>query len=713
MPLLDTKIGSSVYFDDISTDSIVSVVNLKLRSLVDTLETQALEWPKIDANRYKLIINELNSYFEQSETFGEFYDLIIKNAGTPAKYLSKNIIDQKKCETELSKSQLVSFFQNVDNSSLRTGVEKLFLDSINVWFFYNLFFYQFEAISNAPQDTLVQEIDTFISLGFHLASLLGSTNILLKGLLLDINVLNFCVEIGNNYQNKLNSQKFLHMISAITVSHISNPILNETLSQFVEANRTRYNNFDKWTGLFTSLCPPNHIPQKSDGPSIFDVFLRMRMLPSVHFNTWSLEDHYTSVFADMSLTDYIPISCELLTRSKRSTQNLNFLFKTFHSFESAAQVSLVLDEILKLFKSPLGLDIAALKLNDANIIDGLSKMIVTPCMPISVVEKSKFILNILLEKRLKHHLDLGLSLPGLVSVAGNFGVSSKYCVDRIVNEHLNLMFQTIDGSESVFKNSDFFPIICLVFRVLEKTSQTLQGLNQFNLKLSELNGPLSSSVFISQLIYQLGKYLLKSFGQSCNSFITKSFERPGPQITLGVYQIDLESTKKNSSSQKTGVLNEYHNCFLMLVIVLYRNIYLCSQVFRGNTDSTVTWIRKKELGVLIDALSIAYDVSTIRYPSSFGGTTLHNVVLEAFKLLYSEYDKAEVQKKVYDKAMESIKFKYLARELALALKDSKYHLDDMNNDLEYKDGAEIELDLNRFWVSNIGQLSKPSSSRKL
>lgn len=713
MPLLDTTIGSSVYFDDISTDSIVSVVNPKLRSLVDTLETQALEWPKIDANRYKIIINELKSYFEQTETFGEFYDLIIKNAGKPVEYLSKNMIDHKKCETELSKSQLVRFFQNVDNSSLRTGVEKLFLDSINVWFFYSLFFYQFEVISNAPQDMLVHEIDTFISLGFYLASLLSSTNILLKGLLLDINVLNFCVEIGNNYQNKLNSQKFLHMISAITVSHISNPILNETLSQFVEANRNRYNNFDKWTGLFISLCPPNHIPQKPDGPNIFDVFLRMRMLPSVHFNTWSLEDHYASVFADMSLTDYIPIACELLIRSKRSTQNLNFLFKTFHSFESAVQISQVLDEILKLFKSPLGIDIAALKLNDSNIIDGLSKLIVTPCMPISVVEHSKIILNILLETRLKHHLDLGLSLSGLVSVAANFGVSSKYCVDRIVNEHFDLMFQAIDGSENVFKNPDFFPIICLVFRMLEKTSQTIQGLNQFNFKLSELNGPLSSSVFISQLIYQLGKYLLTSFGQSCNSFITKSFERPGPQITLGVYQIDMESTKKFLSLQKTRMLNEYHNCVLMLVIVLYRNIYLCSQVFRGNTDSIVTWIRKKELDVLIGALSIAFDVSTIRYPSSFGGTTLHNVVLEAFKLLYSEYDKAEVQKKVSDKAMESIKFKYLARELALALKDSKYHLDDMNNDLEYKDGAEIELDLNRLWVSNIGQLSKPSSSRKL
>jgi hypothetical protein len=698
-----------LYNNSALTRSAVSPATSKLHNLVNTLESQALEWPKVDVDRYKFIIKELSNQLDQVGTFGNFFDLLYENIGTPVEYITNSTLDHEKCRAVLSKSKLVLFLHQIDESPLRTGFEKQVFSSTQVWFFYRLLSYQFEIISKQPQDELVHKIGIFISLGFQLASLLSFSDGLFRGLLFDLKVLNLCVDISNMYPNKFDSQKFLHMISAITISHFSNLILNETLSQIVETNRSPYNTFDKWTALFMTLCSSNSIPMKPDGPSIFDVLARTRMLPLVHSTTWSLEVHYTNVFADICLTDYIPVACELLVISKRSTQTLKFLLQAFHSFENTAQFSLALEDILKLFKSPLGLDIAVLKLNEAKVFDGLSKVIATPCMPVSVVENSKTIMNILSEKCLKHFSDLSVSLSSLASIAPKLGVSSDYCVDRVTAKHLEIMFNVIDGSDNIFKSPSFSPIICLASRILEKTSQTLEGLEQFNLELSKLNGPLSSSVIISQLTYRLGKHLLKNFGQPYDSFFSKSFNRVAPQMTLGLYDVSVVSEKGTPSLQKTGVLNEYHHCVMLFVIVLYRNIYLCIQIFQGNTDPIVSLIREKELDVIIDALAVAYDVATIRYPNSFGGATLHNVVLETLKLLYCEYDKTLVQKRLSGMAMESIKYKFLVRELIPPTKDGKRNLDEVTFGLESLEGTEVELDLSNFRVSDIGLLAKPLS----
>lgn len=707
------NIEPSAYNNAALTRPAISPTTSKLYNLVNALESQALEWPKVDADRYRFIIKELTSLLDQVGTFDSFFDLLCKNIGKPIEYITNNTIDHEKCKAVLSKSELVLFFQQIKDSPLNSGFEEQTISSIQVWFFYRLFSYQFDVISKQHQDELMHEIDMLTSLGFNLASLLSFSDSLFKGLLFDLQILNLCVDIANMDPNKFDSQRFLHMISAITISHFSNPILNESLNQVVEANRSPYNSIDKWTTLFMNLRSSNTIPMKPDGPSIFDVLARIRMLPLVHPTTWSLEVHYTSVFADICLTDYIPVSCELLAISKRSTQTLKFLLQTYYSLENTAQLSLALEDILKLFKSPLGLDIAVLKLNEANVFDSLSKVTATPRMPLSVVENSKTILDILLEKRLKHFSDLGVSLSSLAPLAPKLEISSDYCVDRVSSKHLEIMFNVIDGSDSIFKSSSCFPIICLASKILEKSSQTLKGLEQFNLELSKLNVPLSSSVIISQLVYRLGKHLLKNFGQPHDSFISKSFDRVAPQMMLGLHDIPVASEKGSLSLQKTGVLNEYHHCVMLLAVVLYRNIYLCSRILQDNTDPIVNLIREKELDIIIDALVVAYDVATIRYPNSFGGATLHNVVLETFKLLYIEYDKTLVQKKLLDVAMESIKIESLVRELVSPTKDGKSSFAVVNVGLETMEGTEVELDLSNFRVSDIGLLAKPMSfSRK-
>lgn len=710
---MNVDIEPSLYNNSGLTRSAVSPTTSKLCNLVNALESQALEWPKVDAVHYKFIIKELTSLLDQAGAFDDFFDLVYENIGTPVEYITNSTFNHEKCKAVLSKSKLALFLQQINDSSLKTGFEEQVISSMQVWFFYRLLSYQFEIISKRPQEELVHEIETFTSLGFHLASLLNFSDGLFRGLLLDLKVLNFCIDISNKYPNKFDSQKFLYLISAITISHFANPILNEALSQIVEANQSPYNTFDKWTALFMTLCSSNTVPMKPDGPSIFDVLARTRMLPLVHPNTWSLEVHYTSVFADICLTDYIPVACELLVISKRSTQTLKFLLQAFNLLENTAQLFMALEEILKLFKSPLGLDIAVLKLNEAKIFDGLSKVITTPRMPVSVIENSKTIVSILLEKRLKHFSDLSVPLSSLALVAPKLEVSSDYFVDKVTAKHLEIMFNVVDGSDNIFKSSSFFPIICLASKVLEKSSQTLEGLEQFNFELSKLNGPLSSSVIISQMVYRLGRHLLKNFGQPYNSIISNLFDRVAPQMTLGLYDIPVVSERGTSSLQKTGVLSEYHHCVMLFVIVLYRNIYLCSQILRDNTDPIVSLIQEKELDVIINALAVAYDVATIRYPNSFGGATLHNVVLETFKLLYIEYGKTVVQKKVSDMAIESIKYEFLVREFVSPIEHGKCSLEELNLGSESMEGAEVELDLSNFRVSDIGLLAKPLSiSRK-
>ena len=663
---------STLYARTASSPSTASSTSSKLRGQLELLDLFSTSATTFDLTQYNNVIEEIVASLDHMGTIGELFDNLKDELGPPSGFIHGTSINSYGIEQAITQCKTLGFLRKMANSSSKARSEVCILNSVIVWYLHTLFHQEYNALVKHQHETLAEpDTGLFISLGYYLAALLRPGIPLSKGMLLEINMIELIIEVGISFHvtPETRSTRFIIMLSAIIVSHISISLLNDSLIRALESNRKGYSVYDKWTNFFMAYCPVNHILQATEGPSIFELFNRARMLPMVHPITWSLDAHYSSIFADIQVADYIPIATELLIRSKRKSQDLRHILKSYDHSSNHGTLARLLGDIVTSFKGLLGQDINILTLSGLDILDGLSRVI-SSNPGSGIAENCKTIYGILVEKHIRHFCDIEMRNSDIQMVAKRVSIPSDFRLDELGPTHFEILFELIDGPDYILKNVEYAPLLCLATKVMEKSTQTLNGVREMTWCLSTLDSPLSAMAIVSHLIFRLSRYLLKDLGQPYDARNESLFERAVPPMTLGEYGDRLTNEKGASLLRQIAIKDDINSCVLLLVMILYRNLYLCANIFRDSGEMEITWIRENELQMVTGALLMAFDLATISYPTSAGNATLKNVIFETFCLISEEYGLGGslVLQMVSAMAATSLKFNYISRDMLKTMK---------------------------------------------
>lgn len=600
--------------------STSSLPSLKLQTIRETLGSLAIR-KKVDFAQYNNIIQELFASSKHIGSIGEIYetfrDEIHLSMAQP--------ITIKRIEEALIKSKSLGLIWKMKNSICNVSTEKetYILNSLIVWILINNLQAQYQALVKRQQ----KDTRLFIDLGYQIAAMLKPYSFLCKGLLLEINILEPIVEIGILHHVSPTSRSFIHMLSAVTMSHISVPLLHEGFLRLLDQTQT-FRFYEKWTNLLMAYSPINHVPQSPEEPGIFELFHRKRMLPLNYKESWPLALHFKAVFADVQISDYIPVVAEMLVMSNRRTQSL----KKALADPIYCQLPKTLNEVVKSCKNPLNQDINMINLCSLEIVEGLAKVAASNESS-GVVENCKTLYSIIVQQYLHYHDDFETSKP--FSNAMKQALPDTVSSDKLSQKHLDLLFDLIDGPESILKNAEFASLFCSYVNLLEKTTQSHEGIEAMNCTMSSMHCPMTITTFISHLTFRLGQYLAKDLGQdSTIPIISDLFERPLPVMTLGKYGDPLTNEKNATCINRIRIKDELHRCMISLVTILRRSVSFCVRLLSERDPSKA---QANELNIVIGALFVALDLATMCYPSVVGNEILENGVMQTFGLIAKEY----------------------------------------------------------------------------
>lgn len=600
-----------------STSSLSSV---KLQTIRETLGSLAIR-KKVDFAQYNNVIQDLFASSKHiggiGEIFETFRDEIHLSVIQP--------ITIKHIEEAIIKSKSLGLLWKVNQSFSNTNTERetYILNSLIVWILINNLRAQYEALIKRQQ----KDTRLFIDLGYQIAAMLKPYSLLCKGLLLEINILEPIVEIGISHHVSPTSRSFIQMLSAVTLSHISVPLLHEGFLRLLDQSQT-YRFYEKWTNLLMAYSPINHVPQSPEEPGIFKLFHRKRMLPLNYKESWPLAQHFKSVFADVQISDYIPVVAEMLVMSNRRTQNL----KRALADPTYSQLPKTLNEVVKSCKNPLNQDINIINLCSLEIMEGLAKVAASNESS-GVVENCKALYSIIVEQYLHYHDDFETSKG--FSSAMMKALPDTVNSDKLSHKHLELLVDIIDGPESILKNAEFASLFCSYVNLVEKTAKSHEGMEVINCIMSSMHCPMTITAFISHLIFRLGQFLASDLGQgSIITIVSDLFERPLPIMTLGKYGDPLTNEKNATCYNRVKTKDELHRCMISLITVLRRSVTFCARLL---LESDPNKIQTNELNTVVGALFVALDLATMCYPSVVGNEVLENGVMETFGLIAKEY----------------------------------------------------------------------------
>lgn len=622
-----------------------SVPYEKLRLLSEFLDSLALR-RKVDFEQYKNVIQELFVTLKQIGTIGELFEAYKNELHLPVTR-NDNVIHIRQA---IMDSTTLGFIFKTSQSTAKAGCEEEILNSLIVWYYYTQLRFQYDLLFKGQ----MTDTSVFIDIGYQLAVLLQPNSPLCEGLLREINIIEPMVDVGLAFHVTPISTPFINMLSAVTLSHISRPLLHEGFLRRVDLKQS-FRFYHRWTNLFMAYCPPNHFAQVLEEPSIPELLNKARMLPLIS-DSWSLELHFNCVFAGVQISDYIPVITEMLVRSKPVLETM----KKVQSSLSQDGLQQILANILKSCQNPLNQDIYVINLSSCDALMELSKLSVSTNP--AIAEDCKTLYSIIVDKYVRNYGGMPASRAFTSYMMENVIPNNDVDLYKLDEKHFRILFELIDGSKRMLRNAEFASLFCLSVKVLEISTQSSESVEEVNWILSSMKCRMTVMALVSHLIFHLGRYLMQDVGQEpCISLLDDLFIRPLPAASAGKHGDLMSNEKIATVQQRINIKEELYGCMLPLVIALYRNVLFCASIFRdsGNTDLKLELVRNNELKTITGALVVALDVATAQYPHKAGNAMLENVALQTFGVIAKEYQKQGVSLVVNlagEMAVESLRF---------------------------------------------------------
>lgn len=666
--IIPTNMSSSVDLTNstiLSRASTISALSFseKLHILLDSLESLELE-ASFDRDHYNHLIQDLVANLSHVGSVGKLFEQQIEHR-VLLRFVDTKSLSFEFAERVITKSPALRFIWKTNDSLMREGGEEYILRSITIWYFYTLFRNEYANLMNQTDSDLDNEcIGLFMSLGFHLAAMLQPNTPMSSGMLLELSIIEPIVEVGLAFYMTPESQSksFLIMICAVIVSHISVPILNDSLLRSLAISRDGSNLHQKLTTLFEASVSSSETPPVTNKPGILEIISNMRLLPMIHTNTWSLEAHFVSVFESVWPSYYILMTLEQLAQSKQTNQHLQLLLENYHPPINQEQLGDCLDVVITSFTSLSKRDMMVIECGNLPTLKNIARVI-SSGPSLAIIEKCKTVGEMIREKRFQHFYDIDTG-SNVDALAKLIGISPEMRAGQLPSHLLEILFELVGDADNVLGNAGFTSLFYLTVRILEKSTQTMEGIEAFIWTLSSMNNTQSAVALLSHVIYRVGRFILKDLGQPTDDTFEAFFERAVPMLTLGKHGDSPTNTKTASILSQITSRNELMSCMQLLVISFYRVTYMRSLVLPPN-NSVIALMRKDELKMVTGALMMAYDLAIIPYPSTVGSPTLRNITQETFCFVAKEYQSAgSVLDLLSDAAAMNVKYKFLSKAIA-------------------------------------------------